>query len=73
MASTVPTRLFVWFTLNLKLAKQDPFDEIEMQKLEAAQEAYIAAVAAAKENQDEESIDGARSARLRLLSLVLKN
>ncbi|GER51807.1 movement protein binding protein 2C [Striga asiatica] len=56
-----------------------PFDqnyelnnEIDMQKLEAAREAYIAAVAAAKEKQDEASISAAANARLHLQSIVGK-
>lgn len=51
----------------------DSLDGLEMQRMEDAQKAYIAAVAAAKEIQDEYSIAAARSARLHLLSLVLKN
>lgn len=43
-----------------------------MQELQAAREAYIAAVAAAKEKQDEESISAAASARFHLQSIVLK-
>lgn len=52
---------------------QDSLNELEMQRMEDAQEAYIAAVAAAKEIQDEYSITAARIARLHLLSLVIKN
>lgn len=44
-----------------------------MQKMEEAREAYIAAVAAAKEKQDEESIATAANARLHLQSLVFKS
>ncbi|KAK1383840.1 hypothetical protein POM88_021575 [Heracleum sosnowskyi] len=51
----------------------DSLDELKMQRMEDAREAYIAAVAAAKEIQDEYSIAAARSARLHLLSLVIKN
>ncbi len=40
--------------------------------MEGARKAYIAAVAAAKEKQDEDSITAAASARLHLQSLVLK-
>lgn len=43
-----------------------------MQKLEAAREAYVAAVAAAKEKQDEESLAAAASARLHLQSFALR-
>uniref|UniRef100_A0A5B7AB48 Uncharacterized protein n=1 Tax=Davidia involucrata TaxID=16924 RepID=A0A5B7AB48_DAVIN len=50
----------------------DDLDEMEMQKMEAAREAYIAAVAAAKERQDEDSIAAAASARLHLQSFVLR-
>ncbi|KAL6518202.1 hypothetical protein OROMI_033903 [Orobanche minor] len=46
--------------------------ETDMQKLEAAREAYIFAVAAAKEKQDEGSISAAANARLYLQSIVLK-
>ncbi|KAI3463835.1 hypothetical protein Pfo_020498 [Paulownia fortunei] len=46
--------------------------EMDMQKLEAAREAYIAAVAAAKEKQDEGSISAAATARFHLQSIVLK-
>lgn len=52
---------------------QDSLNELEMQRMEDAQEAYIAAVAAAKEIQDEYSIAAARRARLHLLSLVIKD
>lgn len=41
--------------------------------MEAARKAYVAAVAAAKENQDEESIALAANSRLLLQSFVLKN
>lgn len=46
--------------------------EMDMQALEAAREAYITAVAAAKEKQDEESISAAARARFHLQSLVLQ-
>lgn len=42
-----------------------------MRKMEEARKAYVTAVAAAKEKQDEESIAAAASARLHLQSLVL--
>jgi hypothetical protein len=54
------------------LFKQDDLDEMEIQRMEGARKAYIAAVAAAKEKQDEDSITAAASARLHLQSLVLK-
>ncbi|KAL2482096.1 movement protein binding protein 2C [Forsythia ovata] len=50
----------------------DDLNEVEMQKLEAAREAYIAAVTAAKSKQEEGSIAAVTSARLRLQSLILK-
>lgn len=43
-----------------------------MQKMEEARKAYIAAVAAAKEKQDEESIAAAANARLHLQSFVFR-
>jgi hypothetical protein len=45
-------------------------DENHMQKMEEAREAYIAAVAMAKEKQDEESLAAAAKARLHLQSFV---
>ncbi|KAL9255720.1 MICROTUBULE BINDING PROTEIN 2C-like protein [Drosera capensis] len=48
----------------------DDMDEIEMQKIEAAREAYVAALAVAKEKCDEESLAAATSLRLHLQSLV---
>ncbi|KAE8099777.1 hypothetical protein FH972_017731 [Carpinus fangiana] len=50
----------------------DDLDEMEMQKMDEARKAYIAAVATAKERQDEESITTAARARLHLQSFVLK-
>ncbi|XP_051117089.1 protein MICROTUBULE BINDING PROTEIN 2C [Andrographis paniculata] len=44
--------------------------EMDVQKLEAAREAYITAVAIAKERQNEESIAAAASARFHLQSLI---
>ncbi|KAK9144556.1 hypothetical protein Sjap_004459 [Stephania japonica] len=49
----------------------DEMDETMMQQMEEAREAYIAAVAIAKENQDEESLAVAAEARLRLQAFVL--
>ncbi|GFQ06201.1 hypothetical protein PHJA_002764100 [Phtheirospermum japonicum] len=46
--------------------------EVDVQKLEAAREAYVAAVAAAKEKQDERSFYVAANARLLLQSITLK-
>ncbi|KAL3655272.1 hypothetical protein CASFOL_001058 [Castilleja foliolosa] len=46
--------------------------EVDVQKLEAAREAYVAAVAAAKEKQDERSFYVAASARHLLQSIALK-
>ncbi|KAL6318958.1 hypothetical protein AAG906_001431 [Vitis piasezkii] len=51
----------------------DDLDEIGAQKMEEARKAYVAAVAAAKENQDEESIALAANSRLHLQSFVFKN
>ncbi|XP_015883281.1 protein MICROTUBULE BINDING PROTEIN 2C [Ziziphus jujuba] len=50
----------------------DDLDGMEMQKMEEARQAYIAAVAAAKKNQDEESIVAAAKARLHLQSFVFR-
>ncbi|XP_062027474.1 protein MICROTUBULE BINDING PROTEIN 2C [Rosa rugosa] len=50
----------------------DDWDETQMQRMEAARKAYEAAVVAAKERQDEESIAAAAKARLHLQSFVLK-
>lgn len=66
-----------WLLNSLQLKdpcfnKQDDWDETQMQKMEAARKAYEAAVVAAKERQDEESIAAAASARLHLRSFVLK-
>ncbi|XP_052111821.1 protein MICROTUBULE BINDING PROTEIN 2C-like [Arachis duranensis] len=47
-------------------------DEVEMQKMEEARKAYIAAVAAAKEKQDHESIAIAANARLHFESFLFK-
>lgn len=47
-------------------------DEIEMQNMEQAREAYLAAVGVAKEKQDEESLLAAARARLILQSFVFK-
>lgn len=54
------------------LIKQDDLDEVEMQNMEEARKAYIAAVAAAKEKQDKESIAAAANARLHLQSFVFR-
>ncbi|KAF2312900.1 hypothetical protein GH714_040960 [Hevea brasiliensis] len=51
----------------------DDIDHKEMQKMEEARRAYVIAVTAAKEKQDEESIAAAASARLRLQSIVFKS
>ncbi|MCD9642489.1 Protein MICROTUBULE BINDING PROTEIN 2C [Datura stramonium] len=50
----------------------DNLNEKEMQKLEEAREAYIAAVVAVKENQDEAYLSAAATARSYLQSLVLR-
>ncbi|XP_071703531.1 protein MICROTUBULE BINDING PROTEIN 2C-like [Rutidosis leptorrhynchoides] len=49
----------------------DDMDELDLSKMGEAREAYMAAVAVAKEKQDEESIALAANARLHLQSLVL--
>ncbi|XP_021731038.1 interaptin-like [Chenopodium quinoa] len=48
----------------------DNVDETDLQKMEEAREAYVAAVAMAKERQDEESLLAAARARLHLQSIV---
>uniref|UniRef100_A0A7N2MQT0 Uncharacterized protein n=1 Tax=Quercus lobata TaxID=97700 RepID=A0A7N2MQT0_QUELO len=55
------------------LSYVDNLDEMEIQRMEEARQAYIAAVAAAKEKQDEESITAAANARLFLQSLVISS
>lgn len=67
----------MWFNVSLSsenfcLFKQDDLDGMEMQKMEEARQAYIAAVAAAKKNQDEDSIVAAAKARLHLQSFVFR-
>ncbi|KAJ1428114.1 hypothetical protein SESBI_09113 [Sesbania bispinosa] len=51
----------------------DDLDNMEMQKMEEASKTYIAAVAVAKEKQDEESIATAANARLHLQSILFKS
>ncbi|KAL2338241.1 hypothetical protein Fmac_012687 [Flemingia macrophylla] len=51
----------------------DDLDEMELQKMEEARKAYVAAVAVTKEKRDEESIAAAANARLHLQSLVFKS
>jgi len=53
--------------------KQDDIEETEMQKMEEAMKAYLAALAVAKEKQDEESLVAAARARLHLQSFVFKS
>ncbi|XXG72738.1 hypothetical protein AAC387_Pa07g1768 [Persea americana] len=48
------------------LPQIEPINEIDMQKMEEARRAYVAAVAAAKENPSEESLAVAAKARLKL-------
>ncbi|KAJ8553747.1 hypothetical protein K7X08_024425 [Anisodus acutangulus] len=55
-----------------KNIETDHPNETGMQEVELAREAYIAAIAAAKENQDEASFSAAAKARLYLQSLVLR-
>ncbi|KDO65647.1 hypothetical protein CISIN_1g018954mg [Citrus sinensis] len=55
------------------LSDIDDLDDVEMQRMEEAREAYITAVAMAKEKQDEESMATAARARLHLQSFVFRN
>ncbi|KAL9433384.1 hypothetical protein AB3S75_028253 [Citrus x aurantiifolia] len=55
------------------LSDIDDLDDVEMQRMEEAREAYITAVAMAKEKQDEESMATAAHARLHLQSFVFRN
>ncbi|KAL7598606.1 protein MICROTUBULE BINDING PROTEIN 2C [Lactuca sativa] len=48
-------------------------DDMDISKMEEAQEAYMASIASAKEKQDEESIAMAANARLHLQSFVLRS
>lgn len=68
----VQASVFLAIERPLLFNEQEDWDETQMQKMEAARKAYEAAVAAAKERQDEESIAAAASARLHLQSFVLK-
>ncbi|CAJ1944244.1 unnamed protein product [Sphenostylis stenocarpa] len=51
----------------------DDLEEMDLQKMEEARKAYMAAVAITKDKQDEESIAAAANARLHLQSLVFKS
>lgn len=62
-----------WVVTNLVYNTQDDMDELDMSKMEEAQEAYMAAIADAKVKQDEESITIAANARLHLQSFVLRS
>jgi hypothetical protein len=64
--------LYILQLTHLCLFKKDDLDEKEMQRMDEARKAYIAAVATAKERQDEESVTAAARARLHLQSFVLK-
>ncbi|XAR51248.1 hypothetical protein NMG60_11005818 [Bertholletia excelsa] len=55
------------------LSCKDDLDEAKMEEMEEAREAYVAAVAAAKQKQDEDSITAAARARLHLQSFVFRN
>ncbi|KAF5184794.1 Microtubule binding protein 2c [Thalictrum thalictroides] len=55
-----------------QLSYIDDMNEIEMQQMEEAREAYMLALSSAKESQEEESLEIAVNARLRLQSLVFK-
>ncbi|KAJ8772208.1 hypothetical protein K2173_027385 [Erythroxylum novogranatense] len=48
-------------------------DDMKIQKMERAREAYVAAVSAAKEKRDEESLAAASRARLHLQSFVFRS
>lgn len=64
--------MFSVFCLITSVLEHEDLDEMDMLKIEDAREAYIAAVAAAKEKQDEESIALAAHARLHLQSFVTR-
>lgn len=72
LRSVVQASVFLAIERPLLFNEQEDWDETQMQKMEAARKAYEAAVVAAKERQDEESIAAAASARLHLQSFVLK-
>ena len=72
LISVVQASVFLAIERPLLFNEQEDWDETQTQKMEAARKAYEAAVAAAKERQDEESIAAAASARLHLQSFVLK-
>ena len=55
------------------LVEQDDLDEVELQKMDEARKAYMAAVSISKEKRDEKSIAAAANARLHLQSLVFKS
>lgn len=58
------------FQVNVE---QDDLDEMDLQEMEEARKAYMAAVGITKERQDEESIAAAANARLHLQSFVFKS
>ncbi|MCD9645980.1 Protein MICROTUBULE BINDING PROTEIN 2C [Datura stramonium] len=58
--------------LSDKNIEKEHSNEIGMREVELARETYIAAIAAAKEKQDEASFSAAAKARLYLQSLVLR-
>lgn len=64
--------MWILFSISQFHFVQDKLNERDLQKMEAAREAYIAAVAAAKENPDEASLSAASTARSYLQSLVLR-
>lgn len=51
-------------------SRQDNIDEIQIEKMEEARAAYIAAVAAAKDNPTFDSLSAAADARSRLRAFV---
>lgn len=64
------------YSLSLYLPESCPYiddlDDVEMEKMEEARKAYVAAVATAKARQDEESIAAAATARSHLRSFLFR-
>ena len=58
---------------NVVIHVQDELNDAEIQEMEEAREAYIAAIGAAKEKQDEDSIAAAINSRLYLQSFVFRS
>lgn len=59
-----------WQADCLLESRQDNIDEIQIEKMEEARAAYIAAVAAAKDNPTFDSLSAAADARSRLRAFV---